>query len=198
MDTDEAQWLKAARHGDDDAFGRLIRPYLDPAYRLAVRILEHPTEAEDALQDALLRAWRALPRFRERSKFSTWFYRIVWNVCIDRTRRKEALLLEVVPTDVGPSSTPSLGQTESQIAEQPERHLEVRESQRELEKALRLLSVPYRTVLTLHYIEDLPIRDIAQILDLPLGTVKTHLHRARRALRDVLSNPVEDKKGGRK
>lgn len=174
MEVGEAELLRAARGGDDQAFGRLIQTCLDPAYRLAVRILDDPTEAEDAVQDALYKAWRALPRFRADAKFSTWIYRIVWRVCVDYSRRKQSLLLDIDVVDTNTGND-------------PEERWEARETQSEVERALRRLSVPYRTVLTLFYIEDLPMREIADILELPLGTVKTHLHRARNALRKVLS-----------
>lgn len=182
MGVEEAALLRAARNGDDDAFGTLIQPCLDPSYRLALRIVDDPTEAEDAVQDALYKAWRALPGFRGDAKFSTWVYRIVWRECVDRTRRRESLLLEVDVVDANPTND-------------PEQRWEARETQTEVEHALRRLSVPYRTVLTLFYIEDLPMREIADILELPLGTIKTHLHRARNALRKVLSET--ESHGGR-
>lgn len=173
MEAGEAALLRAARRGDDNAFGRLIQPCLDPAFRMAVRILDNSADAEDAVQEALYKAWRGLEKFRGDAKFSTWLYRIVWRECVDRTRRKQLVPLdaEIVDTDVRAD---------------PVTQWETAETRGEVEQALRRLSVPYRTVLTLFYIEDLPIRDIADILELPVGTVKTHLHRARNALRKAL------------
>lgn len=186
MEAGEGELLRAAQSGDDDAFGRLIRPCIDPAYRLAVRMLDDRTEAEDAVQDALYKAWQALPRFRGDAKFATWIYRIVWTTCVDRTRRREASLpLEVDPADANPDHD-------------PEQHWETRETRRTVEDALRRLSLPYRTALTLFYIEDLSIRDIAAIVGLPLSTVKTHLLRARNALRNELSaTDVSEGRGSR-
>lgn len=174
MVPEEAELLRRAREGDDGAFGRLAEPCLDPAYRLALRILGDPAEAEDALQDALYKAWRALPQFRGESKFSTWLYRIVWRVSSDRLRRPSPLLLDVEPEDASTDYD-------------PESRWEGVETQREVERALRRLSAPYRAVLSLYYVEDLPVREIAAILDLPVGTVKTHLHRGRLALRKALA-----------
>lgn len=171
MNVSEAELLRRAKNGDDQAFGRLVEGCLDQAYRLALRIVGQ-AEAEDALQDALYKAWRALPGFRAEAKFSTWLYRIVWRTCVDRARQGQTLPLD---TDV-------LAATESL---DPEKRWEEAEARREVEEALMQLPLAYRTVLTLFYIEDLPVREIAQILDMPVGTVKTHLHRARAAMRQI-------------
>lgn len=170
MGKDEAELLRSAQNGDDQAFGRLVEPYLDPSYRMASRILSGRPEAEDAVQEALYRAWRALPAFRQEAKFSTWLYRIVWRVCVDMLRKRESLPLD--PDVIDRSAD-----------QDPARQLEAVESRSEVEEALRALSVPYRTALTLYYIEDLPVREIAEILGISVGTVKTHLHRARQALK---------------
>ena len=140
MGADEAELLRAARQGDDDAFGRLVRPRLDRAYRLAMRMLANPADAEDAVQDALYNAWRALPGFRGDAKFSTWLYRIVWRQCVDRIRSKQSLPLEVQVVDTGAHYDPGT-------------RFEIVETRDEVEQALRRLSIPYRTVLTLFYIE---------------------------------------------
>lgn len=173
MDTGEVELLAAAQRGDDEAFGKLVRPFIDPAYRLALRMLNDAAEAEDAVQDALYNAWRALPRFRGEAKFSTWLYRIVWRQCADRSRRVKPLALDEDMVQIDQRHDPA-------------GRFETAETRSEIEQALRRLSMPYRTVLTLFYIEDLPIKEIAEIVGLPVGTVKTHLHRARKELRKQL------------
>ena len=132
----------------------------------------------NAVQDALYNAWRALPRFRGEAKFSTWLYRIVWRQCVDRARRRRPLSLEE-------------GIVASDQSSDPATRFESVETRDEVEQALRRLSVPYRTVLTLFYMEDLPIKEIADIVGLPQGTVKTHLHRARKELRNLLYPAVK-------
>ena len=174
MGTEEAQLVRSARAGDDQAFGRLVEPYLDPLYRTALRIMRGRPEAEDAVQEALYRAWRALPSFRGDAKFYTWLYRILWRVCADLASGRETLPLEVDAED-------------GTADRDPERRLEAAESRSEIEEALRKLPAHYRAALTLYYVEDLPVCDIAEILGLPAGTVKTHLHRARKALRESVS-----------
>src|SRR5690606_12664804 len=174
MGNGEAELLQSAQDGDEQAFGRLVAPYLDPSYRLASRILDGRPEAEDAVQEALYRAWKALPSFRRDAKFSTWLYRIVWRVSLNIARAEEPAPLDVDVAD-------------GDDRHDPERRYEKVERRGEIERALKDLPVPYRTVIAMFYIEDLPVRDIAEILELPVGTVKTHLHRARRALKARLA-----------
>jgi len=173
MGTGEAELLQAARQGDHEAFARLVRPSLDTAYRLALRVLGDAAEAEDAVQDALYSAWRGLARFRGGAKFSTWLYRIVWRQCVDRLRRPQPAALTEQAADVSFDNDPAT-------------RVETLEAESRVERALRQLPAAYRTVLTLFYIEDLPIKDVARITGLSLGTVKTHLHRARKELRKLL------------
>lgn len=174
MGAEEAKLLRSAQSGDDHAFGRLVEPYLDPLYRLASRILNGRPEAEDAVQEALYRAWRALPTFRQDAKFSTWLYRITWRVCVDMLNKHETLPLDL---DVKDRSR----------ERDPERRLESIENKSVIEEALKDLSVHYRTALTLFYIEDLSVREIGEILGIPVATVKTHLHRARQAMKARLA-----------
>lgn len=183
MVQDEAALLRRAKQGDDQAFGQLVEACLDQAYRLALRIVDDPGDAEDALQDALYKAWRALPQFRGESRFLTWLYRIVWRVSVDRARKVKALPLDESLLDAAEASSDQ----ESDWYD-PERRLEGAEAQREVEEAMRRLPAPYRAALTLYYIEGLAVREIAQVLDVPVGTVKTHLHRARTALRRELEH----------
>lgn len=181
MGTDEAELLRAARKGDQEAFAQLVRPCLDPAYRLALRLLNDAAEAEDALQDALYNAWRALPNFRGHAKFSTWLYRIVWRQCADRWRRRQPEKLEEACVVAGHDGDPAA-------------RLERLETRDEVESALRQLPAGYRIVLTLFYIEDLPVKEIAAIVDLPVATVKTHLHRARKELRKRLEPAATERR----
>ena len=137
------------------------------------------------MQDALYNAWRALPGFRGDARFSTWLYRIVWRQCVDRTRRRRPLPLEEPAAAAG-------------SGDDPQARVEALETREELERALRRLPVRYRTVLTLFYVEDLPIKEIAAIVELPVGTVKTHLHRARRELRKAVGAGGANRRRGRR
>jgi RNA polymerase sigma-70 factor (ECF subfamily) len=174
VDTDpaETEWIERARAGDTEAFRKLVERHSDRAYGLAFRMLGSASEAEEAAQDAFLRAWRALPRFRGESTFSTWLHRIVVRRALDRqavlkTRRaRETPLDEGEVQDLpvpGPGPEGDLGRT--------------------LDRLLDSLSDVQRAAVMLYYYEDRSVDEVAVMLGLPEGTVKTHLHRARGILR---------------
>lgn len=179
----EAETLAAARQGDPQAFGRLVQPLLDQAYRLALRALGHRQEAEDAVQTALYKSWQALPRFRGDARFSTWFYRILWRECSDRLRRPP-------PRPVDPETARGDG------AHDPERRWEDVEQRHLVAQVLERLPPPYRTALTLFYLEEFSVKEMAEILHLPVGTVKTHLYRARAAFKAELLKEQASREGG--
>lgn len=170
---EEASWIGAARDGDADAFRRLVERYRDRAYETALRIVRSPEEAEEVAQDAFVRAWRALPGFREDARFSTWLYRIVTRRALDvasaaRRRSERETPAEPSILEQRPARTPpSLPDT----------------SLRRLNAVLGELDALPRAIVTLFYLRDRSVGEIAGILDLPDGTVKTHLHRSRAALR---------------
>ena len=150
-------------------FQRLARDELDRSYRLAGLILGDAGEAEDAVQDALLRAWRSVASLRDADGFGAWFDRILVNGCRDRLRRRRTI--QFVPLD--PTLDPA-GEAD------PFRALAERDS---LVAALRVLEPDERVVVVLHYWADLSLQDIADRTGSPIGTVKSRLHRARGALR---------------
>src|SRR5690606_10081880 len=172
---DEAELVRRAKEGDDQAFASLVRPHVDRAYRLALSIIADPAEAEDALQAALYKAWRALPQFRHEAAFSTSLWQIVRRTSLDRIRRAPALALDEKLPHRAAARGPALRW--EQLAT---RHAAF--------AAVTRLPGASRTVLALFYVEELPIREVAEVVELPVGTVKTQLHRARKALRRALSD----------
>lgn len=172
---DESEWLERARGGDREAFRRIVETYRDHAYGLALRIVGSEADAEEAAQDAFVRVWRALPQFRGESRFSTWLHRVVVRCAYDvtarlRVRREREEPLEPEPGDIRePSRDPPDPAS--------------RERERRVARLLEHLTEIQRAVVTLYYYEDQSVEDVARALDLPEGTVKTHLHRARAALR---------------
>jgi RNA polymerase sigma-70 factor (ECF subfamily) len=178
---EESEWIGRAQGGDTEAFRRLVERHQDRAYGLALRILGSASDAEEAAQDAFVRVWRALPEFRGEARFGTWLHRIVVRCAYDaasrrrrRGEREESLdaILErrgVEPSD--PAGTvPGAGEGPA----------------RRLERMMRTLSDVQRAVVTLYYYEDRSVEEAARVLELPANTVKTHLHRARAALRAAL------------
>lgn len=176
--------IKEVIKGDQNAFGEIVELYKDKVFQLCYRMLGNRHEAEDIAQEAFIRAYVNINSFNINLKFSTWIYRIATNLCIDRIRKKKPdyyLDAEVSGSD---------GLTMySQIAADtalPEEELQSLELQETIQKEISKLPEKYRTVIVLRYIEELSLNEISEILDLPLGTVKTRIHRGREALRQQL------------
>ena len=169
---DEA-WVQETLR-DANAFAELVRRYQGRLYRLAYRMLGNAEEAQDATQEAFLRAYRALSSFRLDASFSPWMYRIATNVCLDmlRSRRPQASL------DESPLDPPATLSVEGAVAE--------RERLRAVAEAVGRLPVGLRTVFLLRHEAELSYEEIAQTLGLPLNTVRTRLFRARNALKELL------------
>ncbi|MCM3768106.1 RNA polymerase sigma factor SigW [Neobacillus niacini] len=176
--------IKQVIKGDQDAFGEIVEIYKNSVYHLCYRMLGNSHEAEDIAQEAFLRAYVNIKSFNQDLKFSTWLFRIATNLCIDRIRKKKPdyyLDAEVAGTEglTMYSQIPS-------DTELPEKELESLELQETVQKEILKLPEKYRSAIVLKYIEDLSLNEISEILDLPLGTVKTRIHRGREALRQQL------------
>ena len=163
-----------ARGGDAEAFRELVERHRDRVYGLALRMLRSPAEAEEVAQDAFVRAWRALPRFRGDAAFGTWLHAIVVRRSIDRaTVLKNRRAREVRYEEAGDLPEP--------VA--PDPGVEGGEMRRRLGRLLEQLSPVQRAAVALFYDEDRPVEEIARIMGMPESTVKTHLSRARAVLR---------------
>lgn len=173
-----------ARAGDQDAFERLVLDNQNKVYSLAVRLVGDQEEAADLAQEAFLKAWQNLPSFQGESSFSTWLYRVTTNLCIDWLRRQKRRQ-ETAPAV-------SLDDEEAGWAEpadweqDPHRKLEQSERGRALARGLERLPEYQRRPLVLRELSGLSYQEIAQALDLDLGTVKSRIARARLALRKIL------------
>jgi RNA polymerase sigma-70 factor, ECF subfamily len=178
--------IKQVLKGDQSAFAELVELYKDKVFQICYRMLGNRHEAEDISQEAFIRAYVNIETFNQKRKFSTWLFRIATNLCIDRIRKKKPdyyLDAEVAGTD---------GLTMySQVAadvKMPEVEVENMELQETIQKEISKLPEKYRSVIVLKYIEELPLQEISEILDMPLGTVKTRVHRGREALRKQLKS----------
>ena len=171
---------RAAAGGDEAAFEELVRLHEKKVYNLAFRMCGNPEDAADAAQEAFLAAWKGLPNFRGEAGFSTWLYRLTSNAAIDRLRRTrrqreeaslddEALRLDAV--DGAPS---------------PQARAEGRELREAVLSGLAQLSDDHRQALTLRELQELSYEEIAAVLEVDLGTVKSRISRARGALRKIL------------
>lgn len=171
--TGQIDLVQRAQHGDHHAFGALVRPQVERLYGLAGLVLADRGRAEDAVQEGLLRAWRDLPRLRERARFAAWLRRLVINAAHDEGRKLGRRRGEV-----------ALGAQHEQSADDTHVPLLDRD---ELSRAFRRLSADQRTVLALRYYLDLPSAEAAASLGLRPATYRSKVHRALRALYAALS-----------
>ena len=187
---DESALIKRVKNGDLEAFSELVKRYEKKAFNFTYRMLKDAHLAEDAAQEAFLRVFTKIDTFRGNSSFSTWFYTILNNICLDILRKKSRH-----------PDTVSIGQTSSddeeyelQIEDKgigPHESIEKKEAMNLLENALSKLSDEHRAVIILRDIEGREYEQIAKILDISLGTVKSRLSRARLALRKILEEEKE-------
>jgi RNA polymerase sigma-70 factor, ECF subfamily len=171
---DDQALIAATLAGRPEAFGELVTRYERAVYHLAVRTLRDRTEAEDAAQEAFLKAYRALGTFRPGAKFSTWIFTICYRGCCDRLAKRKRFSGEELPDRPDTAAGPDL------LAER-------NDDAARLRAAIDALPEKYRAVITLYHLQGKQYEEIATVLNLPLGTVKTHLFRAKEQLRKVLS-----------
>ena len=188
--TTDSDLAKRAARGDEFAFECVMRRHNRLLFRTARSILRTDAEAEDALQEAYLRAWRGLSTFRADSKLSTWLVRIVINEALGRLRRRSA---QVIPLESAMESTDP--QTQESLQDDPDREPErvaMRSDVRRLMEA-RIDKLPetFRTVFMLRAVEELSVEEVSAALEIPEATVRTRFFRARSLLREGLSRDVD-------
>jgi len=179
----EAALLERILAGDSAAFAQLMRKYNRRLYRVARSVLRDDTEAEDALQDAYLQAYRALPGFRGQSTLSTWLTRIVVNAALVH-RRKSARLAEVIELSADPIMDDSPSPT-------PERAALRAQTRRLIEAKIDKLPDAFRTVFVLRALEELSVEETSETLGIPEATVRSRYFRARAMLREALASEID-------
>ncbi len=188
--TPEADLVALAAAGNAAAFELLMRRHNQLLFRTARSILKNDAEAEDAVQEGYLRAWRALGEFRTESRLSTWLVRIVANEALGRLRRTGA---QVIPLEAAMTSPEP--ETQAAFTDTPERgpeHSALRSQVRTLlESRIDLLPEAYRTVFMLRAVEEMSVEEVAQALDIPEATVRTRFFRARSLLREGLAGEMD-------
>lgn len=168
----DQELVRAFERGDRQAFVVLMARHERKIYNLAFRMLGQAEDARDATQDAFLSCYRNLGRFRGEAAFSTWLHRIAMNACYDALRKRR------------PSS--SLDEAALEPAPSPD-HAEKVAAAADVQRALQSVPEEFRAVLVLHELQDLPVERVAEILEVPVGTVKSRLHRGRVALGRALA-----------
>jgi RNA polymerase sigma-70 factor, ECF subfamily len=177
-DFDERALIERCRAGDDIAFSELVDRYKNLVFAIVSRMVSDRTQVDDLAQEVFLKVHRGLPYFRGDARLSTWIYRIVTNVCSQARARQVA---EVPLDEERPGRRPvQYGTADAAFA-----GMELRDR---LDKALAQLPDNYRFLVAAHYLEGVQYDALAEALDLPIGTVKTHLYRAKRRLRELLDS----------
>ncbi|MAT39284.1 MAG: RNA polymerase sigma factor RpoE [Ectothiorhodospiraceae bacterium] len=175
--TDE-EIVQQVRGGDINAFGILVSRYEQKAFSLALSILKDRTLAEDAAQEAFVKAYKGLKKYRGGSAFGTWFYRIVYNCSLsklDSQKRRSMREVEIDALDM---------QLPERTTLNPADELEAEDFREIVDSALTELPEKYRAALTLYLVDDLSYEEISDVLKMPIGTVKTRLFRAKNQLRE--------------
>lgn len=173
--------IQRALRGDRDAFAELVAKYHKQVFNLAYRLTGNREDAMDVTQETMFRAYRSLSSFREGADFLPWVYRIAWNICADRGRKKKR--------------TPAMSSLESNEAEvrtlpnpgpSPDEDVEREELRRALEAAISRLNDGYRELLVMFHVDGLSIKEISEITGLKDTVIKNRLYRGRRMLKEIL------------
>lgn len=179
MNSEEYVWLERAMEGDKEAFGNIIEAYQGPVFNLAYRMLNNAHEAEEAAQEAFIRAYTRLDSYNPEHKFSTWLLSITSNYCIDIIRKRRAILLSI---DEPLAPHPALM---SEKSAGPESQLMQNEEQILVQSLLEKLEPDYRQAVVLRYWYDLSYEEIADMMSTTVSAIKSRLFRARRQLAEL-------------
>lgn len=173
----EQELVERCRRGEEGAFQELVDSYKNLVFALIARTVQDRSRADDLAQEVFLRVYRGLPYFRGEARLSTWIYRIVANVCLQEPDRRATIPLDADRPDHAPAG-----------ADRQFGDLELRDR---LEKAIARLPGHYRLLVAAHYLDGIRYEDLAEALQVPLGTVKAQLYRAKRQLRHVLETDLK-------
>jgi RNA polymerase sigma-70 factor (ECF subfamily) len=186
----DADVVALAQQGREVAYRELLRRYERPVFSLVFRMVRDRTVAEDLAQETFIKVLNHIDKYRPEFKFSSWLFKIANNVAIDHLRRRQLNTISIdgspnasTAAEIEASSFDIVDQSESALEE-----MEARELGTAIERAIATLRPEYRSCILLRHVEGRSYEEIAATLDLPLGTVKTFIHRARHQLRDLLQD----------
>ncbi len=180
VELDDQQLVTASKRGDQDAFAQLVQRYQRRIFNLVYRMLQQYEEASEITQETFLAAWQGLPSFRGDARFATWLYRIAYNCALKQleTRKRDRALQAALQAEQALESEDTYKSADAQIDEH--------ERQAFVQEHLSRLPAKYRAVLILRHLQDMTYEEMAEILTMPVGTIKTHLFRARNLLKQRL------------
>jgi RNA polymerase sigma-70 factor (ECF subfamily) len=179
--------VQQAQAGDTGAFSDLVKAHQQFAFNVALRAVNNNQDAEDIVQEAFVRAWKSLSRFRQEARFKTWIYRIVMNLCYNHLPK-----LKHAPLLLDEEITVRIKSGNGQEAD-PASSLETKEMLENIQRHIRDLPNQYQIMLMLRFQDNCSYGEISEIMDLPLGTIKTGIHRARKRLKAAVRQNTEKK-----
>lgn len=183
----DAVLVAKAQAGCGSALSTLLERYDRSAYAIAFRMMGNHADASDAAQEALVRVFTSLQNFQGNSAFSTWLYRIVTNSCLDALRRRSRSRMQSMEEQAVAIEVDALLSHEAEVSASPADRAEERELQAAVQRSIDLLPAEYKAVVILRDIQGYSYPEIAEILATSIGTIKSRLFRARRALRSILA-----------
>jgi RNA polymerase sigma-70 factor, ECF subfamily len=180
---DDLKLIADCLKGQTAAFGELVSRHQDRLYNTVFRLLDNPEDARDVVQEAFLHAYQSLHSFKGDARFFTWLYRIAVNTAIS-FKRKRKLVLRLQPTGDGGGIDP----LDPNETNRPSHAIEMAELEKRVHEALARLSAEHRSVLVLKDMDGMKYEEMAEILQVPVGTIRSRLHRARLEMREILLN----------
>lgn len=182
---DDEQLVIASKQGNQDAFAQLVQRYQRQVFNLVYRMLQEYEEASEITQETFLAAWQGLPSFRGDARFSTWLYRVAYNCSLKQleSRKRDRALQAALQTEIESSNDAGREYAE----------FEAHDRQAMIQEHLSNLPAKYRIVLILRHLQEMTYEEMAEILTMPIGTIKTHLFRARNLLKERLQSLERDK-----
>jgi len=181
---DDIDLVRSVLRGDQSAFQQLVERYQDFVFTICVRVLKSREEAEEIAQDVFIKVYATLGSFEQRSKFSSWLYTVAYRTALDRARRRKLAITSIDSDD-------SFLQLMDDISAGPEKQLQQRELQQQLQWAIHQLPAQDATIITLFYLQEKSVQEIANICGLTGSNVKTKLFRLRERLRKILSKRLQ-------
>ncbi|MEM6718777.1 MAG: sigma-70 family RNA polymerase sigma factor [Bacteroidota bacterium] len=179
----DQDYIAQIRSGNVNAYSALVGKYKDMVFTLALRMVGNKEDAEEVAQDTFVKAYRKLETFQGTSKFSTWLYRIVYNTSLDYIKKRKRVVLS---EHIDVVNEADIGNMQNALT-----YIEAQEKKEMIEKALLQLPEEDRVLLTLFYFEEMPLKEISEIVKISYDNVKIKLHRSRKKLFHILKNVVE-------
>lgn len=186
MTTNDNQLIKRILDGDQAAYGQLVNAYKDLVFTLALRMLRHREEAEEAAQDAFIKAYKSLDKFKGDSKFSTWIYRVTYNTCLDSIKKNKKHINNVSIDEFTINKIETIDNALEEMIKAEKSNL--------IKQCINRLPSEDSYILTLYYFEELTLEELSKIIDVSSNTLKVKLFRARKKLAVILEKHLKTEK----